>query len=195
MKFNAGISGTRSAVLKDLKDLSKLLGQYELAPWLHREVDLISRNHDVTLENQMYARLEHGQFFSIYEEPIMAFAVKEYTEQDRKVGGVRFNDKTFMFHTHEGQVTLLSNNEPAGSVNIEQGVRIEKDGNEVFIDAESTTGLIPLSVNEEHALSIASEDEFVGVSGRMLHQLKDMDEKESELVLISVAFALANKQI
>lgn len=195
MKFNAGISGTRSAVKNDFKQLAALLDAYELAPWHYKEIDLISRNHDVTSQHQMHARMEHGQFYSIYEEPILAFAVKEYTENNRRIGGVKLNNKKYLFNVFEDQVELFHEDQALGQISIKNGVSLEHKGSKVHIDAYSGTGLIPLSVNDEHCISIAAEDEFVGVAGRMLHKLKDLDQDENELVLISVAFALANKQI
>ena len=68
-------------------------------------------------------------------------------------------------------------------------------GRKVYIDSLSATGLIPLELNDQHTLSIASEDEFVGASGRMLHKIQESDEKANELILVAVAFALADKQI
>ena len=105
------------------------------------------------------------------------------------------NNKKYFFDVHEDRVELMHRDQTLGQVTIEDGVQIELNGSKVHIDASSTTGLIPLSVNDEHSISIAAEDEFVGVAGRMLHKLKDLEQEENELVLLSVAFALANKQI
>ncbi len=195
MKFSAGISGTRSAVIKDFKFLEESIDQYELAPWHHKEIDLISRNHDVTAENQLYSRVEHGQFYSIYQEPIMAFAMKEYTENDRRLAVVKFNDKKYHFNVLGQEVELLHQDRKIGEVSVQDGLQIKMNGHKLHIDANTTSGLIPLSIDDKHTLSIAAEDEFAGASGRMLHKIHETGEEESELILISIAFALANKQI
>jgi|GEM_PF-2896692 len=195
LKFYAGISGTRSMVAQDFKTLGELVDSYELAPLQYSELDLLSRNHDVSAKAEVYANLEHGQFFSIYEEPIMAFASKEYLNNDRKVAVVKFNKKKYHFDQHASQVTMTLDGKTIGEVSLADGLKVALNGREVHIDADSSSALIPLSVNDKHLLSIATADEETGVEGRMLHKIKEHTDEEGELILMAIAFALANKQI
>jgi hypothetical protein len=194
-QFFKGISGTRSMVAKDLKELDGILDQYELAPWTHAEFDLISRNHDVSAKSELYAQVEHGQFLSIYHEPIMAFATKAYHNNERRLAAIKINDKKYHFDIFGQKVTMSQDEKPIGEVTITDGLQVKWLGHKLHIDAASGSGLIPLSIDDKLTLSIASADEHTASEGRMLHRISDQTAEESELVLLSIAFALANKQI
>lgn len=194
-EFWGGISGTKSAVAEDFKYLDQLVDQYELAPWVQEELDLISREHDVSSQSLLYANLEHGQFYSIYEEPIMAFATKEYKNNDRRLAVIKFNGKKYHFNHFEDKVKMSHNGKDIGLISTDNGLWIEMQGKKLHIDSVSSSGLIPLSINENHKISIATADEHTGIAGRMLHKIEQHDNKEGELIILSVAFALADKQI
>ena len=195
-EFFGGIAGTRSAIRDDFKMLEQYVDSYQLAPWSYEELDIISREHDVTAKSLMYSQLEHGQFFSIYEEPILAFASKTYLNTDRRLYAIKFNKTKYYFNVFEGVVELYKQKKAIGSVKIDDGLSIRMDNGQVHIDPhESRAGLIPLMVNQTHKLSIATADEHVGLAGRMLHKKDDIDINDGELIVLSIAFALADKQI
>ena len=194
-EFFGGISGTKSQVKEDFKELNSLVEAYELSPWPKQELELLSRQHDVQTKNLIYSYIEHGQFFSIYEEPIMAFATKEYEQNQRRLAVVKFNGKKYQFDIHDGSVTMMKELKEVGSVQIDNGLKVQLHGNHLHIDAISTSQMIPLTVNNEQKLSIISTDEDNGLPGRLLHKVNQYSVEESELILLSVAFALADKQI
>lgn len=194
--FFAGLQGTTSMALKDFNKLRDYLDLYELAPWDPSEVDLISRNYEVSAERGLLGHEEHGVFFSIYNEPIFAFANKPYEQNNRELIAIKVNNSIYQFDIHNDKVVkFLKNGKPAGRLNIEHGVQMNYKGVHVNIDVHSLSELVPLNVNRAHKISIAGEDKLTGMQGRMLHQTGSLTEVEGEIVLLSVAFALANKQI
>ncbi len=193
--FFGGISATRSVVRNDFKQLDDLVDRYQLEPWRTEELDLISRRHDVTSENLMYSSIEHGQFFSIYEEPILAFATKEYQNNEKRLAVIKFNGKKYHFEVGQENALITEKGKEIGTINMEEGVRFNHMDRVLFIDSMSNSGLIPLTVNDEHTLSIATEDEYTGHTGRMLHSLATHDNRDAEMIILSIAFALADKQI
>lgn len=194
--FLGGISGTNNAALKDFVELEGLVDSFELSPWDPSELDLISRNHMAQAKKPMYAYVEYGYFISIYEEPIMAFATKEYNNNSRRLAVVKFNNKKYRFSQYEGKVDLYrSDGKTIGKVSVDNGLKINLKGKEVFIESHATSGLIPLSIDSKHILGIATADDQTGTGGRMLRKINDYKSEEGELILLSIAFALANKQI
>ena len=194
-EFFGRISGTKSQVKEDFKELNALVDAYELSPWPKQELELLSRQHDVQSKNLLYSYVEHGQFYSIYEEPIMAFATKEYEQNQRRLAVVKFNGSKYQFDIHDGAVTMMKGLKVVGSVEVNNGLSIHLNGNHLHIDAQTTSELIPLTVNNEQKLSIISTDEDNGLPGRLLHKINQYSIEESELIILSVAFALADKQI
>ena len=194
-EFFGGISGTRSEAKKDFQELNQLVDQYDLAPWKKNELELLSREHDIETQNLLYSYIEHGQFYSIYHEPIMAFATKEYDNNNRRLAVVKFNRVKYQFDILDDEITMMREGKSLGKVSTTNGVEIELRGNRSHIDSRRHSGLIPLTVNEDQKLSILSTDEDSGIPGRLLHKVNQYSENESELILLSIAFALADKQI
>lgn len=195
-EFLGGIAGTRSAIRGDYKALEEFVDSYELEPWSYEELDLISREHDVSSKTLMYSHVEHGQFYSIYEEPILAFASKSYLNNDRRLYVIKFNENKYYFNVFEGEVELLKKKKRTGRVSLENGLSVSLDNRQAKIEPySSNSGLIPLLVDQHHKLSIAAADEHVGLAGRMLHKIEGIDIDEGELIVLTIAFALADKQI
>lgn len=195
-KFFGGISGTRSAVQNDFLELEAILDGYELSPWNPEELDLISRDHHAESKSAMFSYIEYGYFESIYEEPILGFATKEYNNNSRRLSVVKFNGKKYRFNEFEGRVVMQRpDNKILGKVSIDDGVKIKLGQSQSNIRSFADAGLIPLSVDDRHILGIATDDELTGSGGRMLRKINDHKAGHSELIQLSVAFALANKQI
>lgn len=196
VKFFGGISGTRSSVQGDFQELQAIVDGYELSPWSPEELDLISRDHHAESKSAMFSYIEYGYFESIFQEPIMAFATKEYNNNSRRLSVVKFNDKKYLFNEFEGKVALQRpDHKILGKVSIEEGVKIKLGRNQSNIRSYADAGLIPLSIDNKHILGIATDDELTGSGGRMLRKINDHNPGHSELIQLSVAFALANKQI
>lgn len=195
MKYKSGISGTRSAAIKDLLELEEIVDGYELAPWHLEEIDLISRNYEVQTKSELHAFVDYGCFLSIYEEPIMAYATKEYKNNERRLIVLRFNQSTYHFNILGSKVEMTQGGKAIGQVSLDSGLEIDLRGNRAQIDTSDVVGLIPLSLDKKEILGIATDDEQAGHTGRMLKKLNDYDEKDGELILLSISFALANKQI
>ena len=125
----------------------------------------------------------------------MAFATKEYEQNQRRLAVVKFNGSKYQFDIHDGAVTMMKGLKVVGSVEVSNGLSVHLNGNHLHIDAQTTSELIPLTVNNEQKLSIISTDENNGLPGRLLHKISQYSIEESELIILSVAFALADKQI
>jgi len=195
MKYLSAISGTRSAAISDLLALDELVDAFELAPWQLEEVDLISRNHEVQSRTEMHAYVDYGCFYSIYEEPIMAFATKDYKKNERRLIVVKFNNTKYHFNIFGPQIEMTVNRKPHGKISLDEGLRLDLRGSIASIEDFNGPGLIPLSLNDKEILGIATDDDLTGNAGRMLRKLSDYSAEQGELILLSLSFALANKQI
>ena len=195
MKYLSAISGTRSAALADLLALDELVDEFELAPWQLEEVDLISRNHEVESKTELHAYVDYGYFKSIYDEPIMAFATKEYKNNERRLIVIKFNDTKYHFNIFGPKIEMTANRKPHGKISLDDGISLDLNGSKASITDFDNPGLIPLSINDQEILGIATDDDLAGHSGRMLRKLNDYEVEQGELILLSLSFALANKQI
>lgn len=195
MKYLSAISGTRSAATADLLALDELVDEFELAPWQLEEVDLISRNHSVESKTEMHAYVDYGVFYSIYDEAIMAFATKEYKNNDRRLIVIKFNETKYHFNIFGPKIEMTVNRKPHGTISLDDGISVDLNGSKASITDFDGPGLIPLSINDQEILGIATDDDMAGHSGRMLRKLSDYDADKGELILLSLSFALANKQI
>lgn len=193
--FWAGISGTRSAVFKDVNSLLDLIADYNLTPWNHKEINLISRLAEVNTASDLVSITRHGVYFSIYHEPMLAYAVKEYRNNGKKVICMRFNDQSYSMIWQKGKGAITKDKEEIGQINLQNGVELKQGDQKVFIDSKSTAGLVPVELNGEYTMSVIVHAVGDKDQSRVLKQVKDHDDEEGELLLMTIAYALIEEHI
>ena len=195
MDYLSGISGTRSAARQDLLQLDELLDVYDLGEWDDHEIELLSRRYEVAQKTELYAYIDYGCFFNIYDEAIMAFAHKEYKENNRELIVIAFHDKRFHFNMNAGKVEMTQKTVGAGEVDLSDGLKVHLGNKTAHIDTNMSTGLIPMTVGSKEIFAIATEDELTKDTGRMLHKVQDYTPEEGAIMKLALSFALANKQV
>lgn len=195
MDYLSGISGTRSAARQDLLELDEILDVYELGEWDNDELELLSRRYEVAQKTEVHAYVDYGCFFSIYDEAIMAFAHKEYKQNDRELIVIAFHDKRYHFNMLAGKVEMTVKSKGHGEVDLSDGMKMSLGGKTAHIDTNMTAGLIPVTIGSKEVFGIATEDDLTKDAGRMLQKLQDYTAEEGAIMKLAISFALANKQI
>jgi len=195
MNYLSAISGSRSAARQDLLQLDELLDVYDLGEWDDHEIELLSRRYEVAQKTELYSYIDYGCFFSIYDEAIMAFAHKEYKENDLELIVIAFHDKRYHFTMKGGIVSMSQKSVQGGEIDLSDGMKLQLGNKTAHIDTNMSSGLMPLSVGNKEIFGIATEDELTKDSGRMLHKLQDYTPEEGAVMKVALSFALANKQV
>lgn len=195
MDYLSGISGTRAAARQDLLELDELLDVYELGEWDNDELELLSKRYEVAQKTEVHAYVDYGCFFSIYDEAIMAFAHKEYKQNDLQLIVIAFHDKRYHFNMRGGRVEMTVKAVKGGDVDLSNGMKLSLGGKTAHIDTNMSSGMIPISIGDKEVFGINQDDNLTGESGRMLQKLLDYTPEEGEILKLAISFALANKQI
>ena len=195
LKYLSAISGSSSAARQDLLQLDELLDVYDLGEWDDHEIELISRRYGVAQKSELYSYIDYGCFFNIYDEAIMAFAHKEYKENDLELIVIAFHNKRYHFTMKGGRVSMTQKTTKGGDIDLSDGMKLQLGSKTAHIDTNMSSGLVPMSVGSKEIFGIATEDELTKDSGRMLHKLQDYTPEEGAVMKVALSFALANKQI
>lgn len=193
--FLSGISGSRSNIIKDRDLLSNLIEGYELEPWKHEEIDLISRRAEVNTKTDLVADTSYGVYFSIYEEPILAFAVRRYHKNDRKLIVCRYNDQQYHMVRDKNEVILWEAQKELGKIKLKKGISMDANGHKIHIDSESSAGLIPVSLNGDYTMSVIAHEAGDMEQIRVIKKVNPHKEEEGSLLLMSIAYALIDQHI
>ena len=193
--FWIGISGTRSVLIRDVALLRDLIASYSLEPWNHNEIDLISRRAEVNFKKEVISETKYGVYFSIYEEPVLAFAVRTYKQTGKKLIVCRYNDDEYSMIKQRNKVYIKKGEIGIGSISLDKGIQLSKEGDKVFIDSNSTAGLLPVELNGDYSMSVIAHQAGDQDQYRVLKKVDPHQEKEGELLLMTVAYALIEEHI
>lgn len=191
--FYKGISSTKSVYQKDLDRLSAILSEKTLAPWEKDELDILSRVGESNVERSLFGDIEQGVLYSIYHEPIMAFATKVYSADNHKIMLMRINADNYGFISDEDQWSVSKNNQEIGKIKAGNGVEFTSQNDKLLIDNTSNSELIPVIYNDTHVVSINSDDKIK--QSRVINPIKEMNDRAEELFLIGLGFAIIDNQI
>lgn len=195
LDFFGGISSTKSAIKKDIKRLTQILEGYELAPWEHDELDIISRIAEIKNDRQALADVQVGTFLSIYHEPLLAFALKEYRGSERRLVVVRYNEEIYSFIVSKNGAKIIDEGKAKGDIDLREGIKLIRGARTAFIDAYHSRELLPLEINGEPMLFIQSADHVQSDQSRVVQKLKKHDEREGEMLQLLLAYSLADRQV
>jgi len=194
-EFWGGISGTRSAIFRDISVLRDLIAGYDLEPWDHNEIDLISRRAQVNSKKELTSDTKYGVYYSIYEEPVLAFAVRTYQHSEKKLIVFRYNDDEYTMIKQRNKVIVRNGKSEIGKITLDKGIQLAIESNNVFIDSRSTAGLLPVELNGDYSMSVIAHEEGDLDQFRVLKKVDPHKEEEGELLLMTVAYALIDEHI
>ncbi|MFT6808570.1 MAG: hypothetical protein ACJA01_001795 [Saprospiraceae bacterium] len=194
-EFWGGISGTRSAVFRDISLLRGLISSYALEPWNHNEIDLISRRAEVNSKKELTSDTKYGVYYSIYEEPVLAFAMRTYQHSEKKLIVFRYNNDAYTMIKQRDKVTVRKGKTEIGVITLDKGIQLAIKEDNVFIDSRSTAGLLPVELNGDYSMSVIAHQEGDLDQYRVLKKVDPHKEDEGELLLMAVAYALIDEHI
>jgi hypothetical protein len=188
--FYLGLSSTRSVYVKDFKRIKDILTQINLSPWERGELGLLSRLGDSDVERSIFGDLVKGSIYSIYHEPILAFAYKEYAADKSKLIMLRLNDDYYAYSKlNDSEIQITKNEITLGLLNHREFLELSTDkGEKINIDYSVGGDLIPVFSNDEQIISINSNATLK--QSRVINVVKDFTEREEELFIVVFGYAI-----
>lgn len=119
LKFSIATSSGRSQRQKDIKDLKARIRTYisDLIPMTDREMEDLSTNHDGISVRKGLGIIKTGVFTTIYHEPILAYALKSYTNlSDSRILLVSTDSDDIIYETIGETTKVFLNDEEMGTI-------------------------------------------------------------------------------
>lgn len=117
--FFVGINATTGQLKRDIVELTDLLKSLtaSLIPLDTEELSLLSLNHKVEINKRGLNPVKLGVFKSIYHEPLISFAIKEYGGHDRASIIIKTKTTTFAYQVRGLKTELNIDGVAIGSIN------------------------------------------------------------------------------
>ncbi len=193
--FWSGLAGSRNALRRDIIDLFGQIREYDLSPWLSEEIGLISRLAEVNSKTDLVAQTKYGVYFSIYQEPLLAFALKSYNNDTRRVMALRYNDRQYAIIVSGEKVEILYKDRPYGNILTTDGIEVSIKEEKIFVDVQSEASLLPVKLNDNYVMSILAHEPGDNDQTRVIEQVETLEERDVELLRLTIAYALVDEYI
>lgn len=194
--FKKGLSSTYSIIERDLESLIESLKSIELSHWDLEELNLISRVGDSEVTRSLYGEIEQGVIYSIYQEPILGFAVKTYSNNQNKLYTFKWNDSSFSLFYEDDQLKINKNQSLFGTILLDDKLILSNTTNDkVVIDIHSKSSLIPVLHNDKEIISINSDDNEEIDHSRVLNEIHQSDNSVKELFIVGLGYAIVEHLI
>lgn len=191
--FFFGISGTRSEREADMIRLHQFVTEQDVSPWDYSEVNLLSRFGESNEDRQLFGGIERGVIYSIYDEPIIAFATKHYSAHDIHLLCFRANDDVYSVELTDDSGSILKNKKEYADIYTHKGVVVKRGNTTLTIESHSAGQLIPVFIDDVQVVNINREAE--NDRSRVVVPLEPIETADQELFLVSLAFSVIDQHI
>jgi hypothetical protein len=191
--FNKELSTTASVLLKDIKSLENRLVDIELSPW--DEIDTLSRIGDSQSSKKIFGDVETAVLYSIYHEPILAYAAKRYLHDHTLSYAVKFDDQIYAVSPKNATELEVRQGEQNIATIDTSELSIKGKREQVKIYHEEGTDLLPVKFAGETKLLInAHEAEDVDQTRAIVNK-ESISPEERELFILVLSYALIDQLI
>ena len=191
--FNKGLSTTKSVLLKDIQSLEDRLVDIELSPW--DEIDILSRIGDSQSNKKIFGDVETAVLYSIYHEPILAYATKRYLHDGTLSYAVKFDDQVYSIVPHNATMLVVNQGDQEIARINTQELNISGKGQQVKIYHEDRTDLLPVSFDGETKLLINAHEASDVDQTRAIVNKESITPEERELFILVLSYALIDQLI
>jgi len=195
LSINSGKGQTRN----DIAELKSKIATYlaALVPMNDKELELLSINADKNVQRSGMTILKYGAFNSIYQEPLLAYAFKEYKyPADRSILLISTDKDDFTYMTKGASTQVFLNDDEIGYID-PSGNLYDPEKKKVLAHIEMENG------HSSHTVQIEGREvgEIVNArknespNPRAYQFLEEMSAKESNLFKALTFLSLVEESI
>ena len=159
----------------------------QLIPWTKEENDLLSLTQTNKAVKTKIGKITKGLFNSIFHEPMMLYAYKEYLPNGKSaLLFSAINNREYFYLIKKKSVIIYINNDVVGTLK-DSGELISADGKRILakVDREKTD-LIPIYIGERQGGYFQDPDTADTINPRAIQIIDDLNESE-EMVFFAIA--------
>jgi len=189
VNFNPG----KKRVQEDIRKMREELAPWvaKLVPWSKDEMELFSLNQIHQTVKKGIVRTAKGVYTSIYHEPMLAYAYKEYVSPGTNaLLYVRTSKHEFVYRMRNKGIQIAMDGKAIGTIDEEMRLYGGKKNRllaRINKPSEETPLLLPVVVNDREVASLVNPDLTNSPNPRAFEFLKDDLQPDEENLLMSLA--------
>lgn len=181
LSINSGSGQTR----KDIAELKSKIATYisSLVPMNKNELELLSVNQSGTSTSRGLATVKSGAFTSIYHEPLLAYAYKQYTyPADKSLLLISSEEDDFIYMINGSKTQVFINNTELGFVESD-GSLYAPETNRLLakIDADHQISSHPVMIEGKEVGEVVNARLNESPNPRAYQFLEPMNEREIQI--------------
>lgn len=198
VQFALNINNPASLVKRDGSKLRELMGPYleRLVPFTDSEMELLSLNNNKTTKRKGRHTLVTGVFNSIYHEPLVAFAHKNYHGKQISSLLVRTSEDEYFYISTHGETQVYHNGQALGVI-IPEGNFLSPDRKMLMahLSPEDVLKLHPVTIGDREVGRVTNPLMKEKISPRAFQFLEEMNAREKNLFLSISLLSLVEETI
>jgi hypothetical protein len=188
LRFLVGLQVTNRKLNQDIIDLKKKIEasvKELLVPWGPEELELLSLNHHSKKIQKGFHKAVQGVFNSIYYEPMIAFAYKEYYNISRRAIIVaRTDDHEFIYKIKSNRTEIFVDGKSFGLMNNE-GQLISVYRKKIASIKADNVEYLTVNIGQKHVANLMNPQTAEDTHLRVIELFQNIN-SEQEIILMSV---------
>ncbi|MEM9547477.1 MAG: hypothetical protein AAGA77_15970 [Bacteroidota bacterium] len=197
-KFFVSINSSRSQVRRDVEELKlKMMEMVKgLVPMNKQELELLSVNQsDVNISRGINS-VKTGAFTSIYNEPLLAYAYKNYSAGNKSVLLVSTNSDDFIYMSEGSRTKVFLNNSELGVIDSDGNMYDPVSKQQMArIEADHVLSSHPVKIGEKEIGEIVNLRLKDSPNPRAYQFLEPMNKREEDLFKALTFLSLVEESI
>lgn len=197
-KFTFGLGAGKGQLRRDANKLKEELKVYlgKLVPITPQELDLFSLNQtDQTVKRGMN-RITRGVFTSIYYEPLLAYAYKEYRGGKMSLLIAKTESDEYIYLSREGVTEVTFNGSEIGVIHAD-GRMTNKSGNQLlgYIAMDDLLSSHPVTIEGREVGNVINPRMAIADNPRAFEMLERMNDREKSIFMSMTILSLIEESI
>ncbi len=186
VQFAMSISGKKSQISRDVTTLRDEVDNYldRLIPISTEELNLFSFHQIETNTSKSLHTIHRGVFTSIYQEPLLAYAHKQYSGSDYSLLLAMTHQNEYLYIRKGARTDVYINDDAIGYIVGGQKLyAMEDKGNDLLASIQSNRLLTqhPISIADREVGQLANSVSGNEQNTRVFQMLEPMNENETEI--------------
>lgn len=198
VQFALNINNPASLAKRDGAKLRELMGPYleRLVPFTDSEMELLSLNNNKTTKRKGRHTLVTGVFNSIFHEPLVAFAHKNYHGRQTSSLLVRTNEDEYFYLSNDGETQVYHNGQALGVITPD-GNFLSPNRRQLLahLSPEDVLKLHPVTIGDREVGKVINPLMKDKISPRAFQFLEEMNNREKNLFLSISLLSLVEETI
>jgi len=197
-KFFISINSSKAQIRRDIEQLKLRMMEMvkELVPMNKAELELLSVNQSGVSVSRGINSVQTGAFTSIYNEPLLAYAYKNYSSGDKSILLVSTDSDDFIYMSEGATTKVFLNNSELGVVDSDGNMYDPVSRKQMArIEADHVLSSHPVKIGEKEVGEIVNLRLKDSPNPKAYQFLEPMDDREENIFKALTFLSLVEESI